>query len=335
MINNKLNLSWLPWQLPKNVYALVSCLPHKSLMKQLESKIKHNFIATPALEESTSLQLVSNWLSIAGRCLSTHQMSVVKDAICKCSLPLYTTLVFEEVRLWKSQMPAEKAILADTVQGMINQLLDRVENHHGKILTTSALAYITASQSGLSEVELVDILSLDDEVLNDVYVFWQPPVRRLPPLLWTRLRDALGSYLVEREAGRINVITWYHRQFTEVARSRYLSDDNYIKKIHSNMADYYLGVWGGGKPKPFVYTDRMMRRLSISVAESEADRMVPEQPLRWYDESKKTVTGYNLRVLEELPHHLIHSRRYKKLISDCLLNYTWLRTKHVFIAGAN
>mgnify|MGYP001799859110 CR=1 FL=1 len=51
--------------------------------------------------------------------------------------------------------------------------------------------YITASKSGLSEAELEDLLSLDEKVLNDVFQYHIPPVRRIPPLLWTRIRNDL------------------------------------------------------------------------------------------------------------------------------------------------
>lgn len=51
------------------------------------------------------------------------------------------------------------------------------------------------AKHGLSEFELEDILSCDDDVLNDVYQFWTPPIRRLPPLLIVRLRHDLNRYL--------------------------------------------------------------------------------------------------------------------------------------------
>lgn len=47
------------------------------------------------------------------------------------------------------------------------------------------------AKSGLSEAELEDILSCDDDVLNDVYMYWTPPIRRLPPLLLVRLKASL------------------------------------------------------------------------------------------------------------------------------------------------
>jgi len=82
---------------------------------------------------------------------------------------------------------------------------------HGGLLVTHALAYITAAKSGLSETELEDLISLDDRVLDDVYQYHMPPVRRIPPLLWTRIRNDLPNYLSEREADGVSVLSWYHR----------------------------------------------------------------------------------------------------------------------------
>lgn len=64
---------------------------------------------------------------------------------------------------------------------------------HGEIFVRHALGYLTASATGLSANELIDVLSCDDVVLDDVFEFHIPPIRRLPPLLWTRLRLDLGE----------------------------------------------------------------------------------------------------------------------------------------------
>ena len=52
-----------------------------------------------------------------------------------------------------------------------------------------------------------------------------PPVRRIPPLLWLRLKHDLSSYLADRGADEAMVVTWYHRQFKEAANERYLSSE--------------------------------------------------------------------------------------------------------------
>ena len=50
-------------------------------------------------------------------------------------------------------------------------------------------------------------------MLDDIYQYHLPPKRRVPPLLWTRLRADLPDYLTDSEADGVIVINWYHRQF--------------------------------------------------------------------------------------------------------------------------
>ncbi len=66
-------------------------------------------------------------------------------------------------------------------------------------------------------------MSLDDVALNDIYQYHQPPLRRLPPLLWVRIQADVRDYLVDSGADGIQVTRWYHRQFTNVANERYLN----------------------------------------------------------------------------------------------------------------
>jgi len=84
-------------------------------------------------------------------------------------------------------------------------------------------------------------LSCDEALLHDVFQYWTPPIRRLPPLLWVRIRADLASYLVDRGADGAQVTCWYHRQFVQAAQARYLSDSSERKRLHSAIADYFLG----------------------------------------------------------------------------------------------
>jgi hypothetical protein len=52
------------------------------------------------------------------------------------------------------------------------------------------------------------------------------------------------------------------RQFRDAARERYFKNMNMATYFHSSIADYYLGIWGGGNPKPFKYTEIQRHRYS-------------------------------------------------------------------------
>lgn len=322
-------LTWLPKSLPAHVHLVVSTLPkYCEILDTLRDIVtnQRNFVEVLPLGLQMGQAVLSDWLKINRRTLTSYQQGVVQKALIKCSLPLYTRLIFEEVCRWKSYTPPLQTQLQDCVTGILNVLFERVERYYGEKFVCHALSYLTASKNGLSDAELDDLLSLDDEVLNDVFIYWLPPVRRIPPLLWPRLHNELSSYITQREANATIVLYWYHRQFIEVARQRYLSDVPHRIYIHSVLVHYYLGTWGGGRKKPFRYSSIQVQQLGLPMAESEADRKVPMQPLQFACEGQKKVR-YNLRKLSELPFHLVNCRRVADLKREVLFNYNWLHAK--------
>ena len=112
----------------------------------------------------TAKQILNNWFKSSGRQLQSEQEKIVLEAFEKCPLPLYLKLCFDEACRWKSYTTPSDTKLTPSIKGIIHDLLDRVERLHGKILVSQALVYITASRNGLTEPELEDILSLDDEI---------------------------------------------------------------------------------------------------------------------------------------------------------------------------
>ena len=263
----------------------------------------------------TAKEILDNWLKSSGRVLQSEQEKIVLEAFKECPLPLYLKLSFDEACRWKSYTPLEDTRLSPTIKGIIHDLLDRVERLHGKVLVSQALAYVTASKNGLTETELEDVLSLDDVVLNDVYQYWTPPIRRLPPLLWIRIRSDIGDYLIDRGADGARVIYWYHRQFIEVAQERYLGANQAVG-IHSNISEYFLGKWSDGTKKPFA--DKSGKKMSM-------DRLIPKQPLMFDANDEKPI--FNLRKLSELPHHLLHSNQLRTLKEETLFNFEFLLAK--------
>ena len=136
----------------------------------------------------------------------------------------YQTLLFQEASRWKSYEEIPADALEHTIEASIQKLLERLEKKHGKKFVSRSLAYITAAHRGLSQSELEDILSLDEEVLGGLFTHWVPPVRRVPPSLWPRLYHDIRAFLVERDADDVSVLSWYHSHFVNAARQRYLSD---------------------------------------------------------------------------------------------------------------
>jgi len=91
----------------------------------------------------------------------------------------------------------------------------------------------------------------------------------------------------------------FYRQFRDAARERYFKNMNMVTYFHSSIADYYLGIWGGGNPKPFKYTEIQRHRFNLQNREGSADRKVPVQPLVFYSK-EGTASRYNLRKVSNI-----------------------------------
>jgi len=96
------------------------------------------------------------------------------------------------------------------------------------------------------------------------------------PLGFLCVQDALASYIVQREANGMAVLYWYHTAFIGVARRRYLSSATQRRHVHSTLAQYFLGSWGGGRKKPFQYSRKQLLYMSLK------KNRQPSQRSRYY-----------------------------------------------------
>ena len=114
--------------------------------------------------------------------------------------------------------------------------------------------------------------------------------------------------------------------FREAAKMRYLSQEAEFKYYHNIMSEYFLGTYGGGKPKPFKYTEIQRHRFGLKSKDAAEDRQVPEMPLS-FKNTDGQIFRYNLRKLGELTYHLSRAGRINDLFKHCLFNFDWLYAK--------
>eukprot|EP00043_Microstomoeca_roanoka_P010733 m.101794 g.101794 ORF g.101794 m.101794 type:complete len:2172 (-) comp14987_c1_seq1:97-6612(-) len=220
--------TWLPAQLPPYVSVVISVSAHSpdvwSACYKLAGKREENFWEMPNLTVTDTQDIISKTLDQESRTLSPHQMSLLVEACQKNTNALYVRMAIQVTAAWKSQ--EEPATFPPSSAGILNQLLDTLEVTHGHYLVKHALSYITLSYEGLSASELEDILSLDDDVLNDVFQYWEPPLRRIPPLLMVRLLRDLSQYLTTgaSRAGQ-PCYRWAFSSFALIVLQRYFNVD--------------------------------------------------------------------------------------------------------------
>jgi hypothetical protein len=247
--DNAHGLHWLPRELPSNIKIIVSTLQAEGssgecLRNARQTFPKEHFLEVGPLSVDEQESMVGGWLEAGGRTLQKEQRSLVLTKAAASPYPLYLKLACEEARRWKSsEIPSETTCrLGSDVPSILENLFERIEQpqNHGEVLVNRTLSYLAVSRHGLSEDELLDVLSRDPEAMQ---AFRDrspesPPVDHLPIVVWSRLFAELEPYLMVRNHRGLRLLTFYQRQLGDAVSSRYLVGD-WARRAHRRLADYF------------------------------------------------------------------------------------------------
>jgi len=259
--------------------------------------------------------MLDEWLRRDGRQLAESQRNMLLRASNNDSSSLLLRMLYERSLEWKSTTTISQiGWVPTTAEDAINLLFDELEKVHCKELVQLVLGAITASKEGMSAAELEDLASSSDEVLLALFVWWAPPMARVPPLQVVRLLHDLESYLSETVGSGMNIVyQWAHRQFREQAEKRYMSDKEAVIKVHDGLAELFSGA------KAKRHLPLQVHLLNGKIKHLPGDRRLPTQEPVLVRVAGEPVV-YNERMLRELPHHFVAARRFQDLVdllTDC------------------
>ena len=199
--------------LPSNVKIILSTLEnYEGILDKIQSKIsnKENFLKIDELNPTNVKTILEDWLNKAQRSLSQNQWMILDNVFKNATLhPLFVKLIYDIIIKWQSfYEPSVEFQNIQSIDICIKYLFRQLEKEHGAILFSTCVFYMNIMENGISENELEDILSLDDDLLTQIFEFHSPPLRRFPIALWFRIKHVMKEYLVEKEIDDTKVIFW-------------------------------------------------------------------------------------------------------------------------------
>jgi WD40 repeat protein len=251
--DNAHSLNWLPSALPANVKIVFSMLEQEDdtgeCLRSARLKVpKSALLRLEDMPHEEGEQVLQKWLFEAypeKKCTLTDvQMESVLAGFRGCPTPLYLKLAFEEARLWKSydglpygadNVPG----LAGDVPGVVRDMLARLRDkkQHGDALVKTFIGLLSAARHGLSETEILELLSEDETVMVDLKArsTRSPEAKGIPAVVWLRLYHDLAPYLIERSADNTVLLAFYHRQVGETVKQDYIRPE-----WHTRLARFFL-----------------------------------------------------------------------------------------------
>ena len=286
------NLGWLPYELPENIKLIVSVATDaKDIMEILIKKFSTTLHKLERLSNKEGEEILDRFLEISLKRLKPQQKKVILQKFAQNGLPLYLRLAFEEACNWNSYDPPNKTILAEDIDGLIDMLFQRLSREHTPKTFKRILSYIVAARNGLTEDEILDIMTSDVEYFNwytTTQIYHSLPEKRLPWIVWSRLYSDLEPYLTERGADRTSVIGFLHRQFKEIVKRKLLIGEE-ITARHRVLAEYF----------------------------NKADF--------YHQKDGKKIPNY--RKLSELVYNLIKVRDLRSKLEEILTDFTFIEAK--------
>lgn len=244
-------LFWLPQKLGKNIKIILSVLKDEefrddsiyfeNLIKKYGDKNTINLNNDSLSSEAKGL--FENFLGKHKRTLTKEQINEVENKFknANCS-PLYAFIVSQELKNISSN---DKIDIADDIPSAINEFIDNLENlyHQEKLLIQKVLSYIAFSKYGISENELLDLLSKeiksDKKFYNKVFFIKNVSLSKnisFPISLWASLSSLLEPFLTLVYKDDKLLINFFHRQFIETISKRY---EKYKQETHLKLAEYF------------------------------------------------------------------------------------------------
>ncbi|XP_061175870.1 uncharacterized protein LOC133184810 [Saccostrea echinata] len=256
------NLLWIPGNLPKNIFILLSTLPGRAMDSVL------NFgwptMKVSPLENSQKMEIITGYLEgIYGKTLSQEQKEMIVEAP-QTNNPLYLRSLLDEVRMYGNfRMLTQKIqdyLQADSPGVLFTKILERLESDFnlddtstsgvGILLkkkqrtnmireTTTA---IWCSNRGMSENELVELLEV-------------------PMAVWSPFYMSLSDSLVNKDG----ILNFFHDHLRQAVERKYLSTAEEKKATYLKLANYFSTK---------ELTDRVVDELPFLLAKAgELDRL--------------------------------------------------------------
>lgn len=326
---NDYRLTWLDYNLPKGVKIILSSLDnHAGIIEKLKKKLKdeQNYLEIKAMSFENGLKQLKQRFNNQERDLKPHQWHIIENCLknTKEIYPLHIKLLFDVTYKWRSSYIPSLDALSDCMSTIdtIKHMFKEYELHYGPILFKHCVFYLTILKNGISDDEIEDILSLDDEVLNEIFEKHEPPIRRLPSAIWFRLRDSMNEYLTEKQSDDTLVISWFHVSFIKAAHEYYNELFQFCDtrdKLLQNIIDYFNEEWMI-KQKNYLFNNEFKC----------ASRATQSQKLKFKAKKTNNIV-YNKRKLNELLNVILllndNNLKVKYMIDYVYLNYQFMHCK--------
>ncbi|CAF2527174.1 unnamed protein product [Rotaria sp. Silwood2] len=134
------------------------------------------------------------------------------------------------------------------MEEIFDTYIDHCERKFGSKICACVFNYISSSQSAIHELELIDILSCNNDFFLEYFQKDLPKHLRFPSSLWIAFKYTLGPLLSVKYFDLKIVMCWSHSFIRRLMKQKYLKKVEDIRFAHRDIANYFLEAFIESKP---------------------------------------------------------------------------------------
>lgn len=303
------DFNWLSL-LPDNIKVVVSITtPGETYDSFIRKFSLQNFLEIPAFSEKEAITLIENFLGRQNKTLKNEIKSRIFNEYIKNKIPFYLMLSISEAATYRSFDHVFN--VNDNISDIFQSILLKLKANHGDAIVMKSLGYIALSSSGLAEDELLDLLSEDDEVMEEFHNRnpKSPSINTLPIVIWSRLTDELSNLIIEVDTEGIMLFRIANAKFKNFLNYEYITEGT--KEYILEMISGYFEKQQLFNHASSLYDPELSGLLELRILNNCGRDSYPEL--------------VNLRKLIELPNSLKKLKAFKRLnhlLSDPIFSET-------------
>ncbi len=251
-LSNEDKFNWLPEELPNRVKVVISTLDDDNYEADseyyeiLKEKSNYKYEIKPFNENDAS-NLLEKILQQESRTATKDQKQYFRDQYKKTPFPLFVIIASQIIKNWKSYCEVGNNTSLKKINGFFqdskNYKCTLSENkgniplpgqednegsiiglfifelskkyHHNEKFVKKVLGFISASVDGLSESEILQLLSTDKKLLKELAPedFHKNHIKEIPIIHWSRLQAQLKPFLRPKIKDNEVLLCFFHREF--------------------------------------------------------------------------------------------------------------------------
>lgn len=245
--------------LPENV-TLIAGIPDTSMLRNsvdMEPRHPVEYQLKP-LEENTVMRVLTDLLKKRGRCLQTDQVDAAFRCLKACPDKKFTPIYMELFAQKMSRIRGWDRVEyfpPISFQNLLREVLLQQNKDTYKVFRLHALGFLALAKAGLSESELLSLLSKDPDVVAEIHsqTEWDFSILKfnenaaeegsnykgkIPVVLWAMLYAEIHSLLTEYDCAGIQLIQIRHNLLKKEIIS-ILVEDGLKQNLLNIMCEYF------------------------------------------------------------------------------------------------